>query len=306
MASFKEKEQHCRHAFLSDGPYWHVFTPGNKTGQILRDSDDFSFAMNVAAQSALRHPAVKTITFALMSNHVHFLVSGSQSDTLEWFSSFRKRLARGLGNDAMAEFKASIKETEDLNAIRNVIAYINRNGYVADTSCTPFSYMWGAGPYYFNKSLHGALTFGDMDTRKKRTMFRGRVPPFPESALMEAGYISPTEYCTIDFGMAMFRDAHHYFAMISKNVEAYSNLATETGENDFITDTELFTKLNALIKDRYCNSTFKDLSKIQKLELARTLHYEYHISNGQLRRVLNLPQYEVDSLFPLSAKGKRV
>ena len=305
MASFKEKEQHCRQTFLSDGPYWHVFTPGDKTGQILRDADDYSFAMNVAAQSALHYPAVRTITFTLMSNHVHFLVSGSQSGTLEWFSFFKKRLARGLGNDAMKGFKASIKETGDLNAVRNVIAYINRNGYVADPSCTPFSYVWGAGPYYFNKPLHGALTFGDTDTRKRRTMFRGRVPPFPENALMEDGYISPAEYCAIDFGMAMFRDAHHYFAMVSKNIEAYRDMAAETGENDFLTDTELFAKLNALIKDRYSNSSFKDLSKVQKLELARTMHYEYRISNGQLRRILNLTQYEVDSLFPLSAKDKQ-
>lgn len=93
--------------------------------------------------------------------------------------------------------------------------------------------------------------------------------------------------------------------MVSKNIEAYRDTAAETGENDFLTDTELFAKLYALMKDRYSNSSFKDLSKIQKLELARTLHYEYRISNGQLRRILNLTQYEVDSLFPLSAKDKQ-
>lgn len=33
-------------------------------------------------------------------------------------------------------------------------------------------------------------------------------------------------------------------------------------------------------------------------DLARTLHYDYRSSNGQIRRVLGLGQYEVDSLFP--------
>ena len=45
-----------------------------------------------------------------------------------------------------------------------------------------------------------------------------------------------------------------------------------------------------------------DLSKAQKMDLARSLHYDFRSSNGQIRRILGLSQYEVDSLFPLSAK----
>ncbi len=44
----------------------------------------------------------------------------------------------------------------------------------------------------------------------------------------------------------------------------------------------------------------KELNKTQKLDLIRTLHYDYHSSNGQISRLLGISQYEVDSLFPLS------
>ena len=38
-------------------------------------------------------------------------------------------------------------------------------------------------------------------------------------------------------------------------------------------------------------------SNAQKLDLARTLHYDYRSSNGQIRHVLGLNQYDVDQLF---------
>lgn len=46
--------------------------------------------------------------------------------------------------------------------------------------------------------------------------------------------------------MSMFRDAHHYFHAVSKDVEAYSGLATEIGDYDFLTDTELFAQFTSV------------------------------------------------------------
>ena len=64
---------------------------------------------------------------------------------------------------------------------------------------------------------------------------------------------------------------------------------------------ELFTQIISIIKERYQKTSLRELSKAQKLDLARTLHYDFRCSNGQLRRVIGLTQYEVDALFPKSA-----
>lgn len=100
----------------------------------------------------------------------------------------------------------------------------------------------------------------------------------------------------------MFRDAHHYFASISKNVEAYSGMAAELDDGEFLTDQELFMQIVKIIREKYHLTTLRDLSKAQRLDLARSLHYGYRSSNGQIRRILGLSGYEVDSLFPLSQK----
>ena len=100
----------------------------------------------------------------------------------------------------------------------------------------------------------------------------------------------------------MFRDAHHYFSRVSKNVEAYSNLAADLDDGEFLTDSELFSQLRKILQERYQESRIKDLSNAQKIDIAKILHYDYRSSNGQIRRLLGLSQYEIDSIFPLSAK----
>lgn len=91
--------------------------------------------------------------------------------------------------------------------------------------------------------------------------------------------------------------------MVSKSVEAYGELAAELDDGEFLTDTELFTQVVKLLKADYGAVKVKDLSPAQKQDLARELRYDYHSSNGQIRRTLNMTQYEVDSLFPLTAGG---
>ena len=74
-------------------------------------------------------------------------------------------------------------------------------------------------------------------------MFKGRNPHLPGDYLVINGHIAPPSYCDIRLGMAMFRDAHHYFGMVSKDVEAYEEIAKDLDDGEFLTDTELFTEI---------------------------------------------------------------
>ena len=302
MKNYSEKERSCEATFLSAGPYWHVYTSGKEMSILFADIKDFQFAMNVIAQAAWKHPTLKIIAFEVMSNHFHFVISGEESIIRAFFEFIRKRISRSIPEIKKA--KLTIKPISDLQSLRNNIIYTNRNGYVADPNYTPFSYPWGTGCYYFTQfPLEKA--YSDIYTGPRRKMFRGRDPKLPEDWRMISGYIAPKSYCAIIFGMAIFRDAHHYFSMVSKNVEAYSELAAVIEDGEFLTDTGLFTQVTKIVKSDYGLNALKDLSKAQKLDLARKLHYDYRSSNGQIRRILSLTQYEVDSLFPLSADKNR-
>ena len=307
MSNFRESESLCESTFASNGPYWHLYTQGQNTPLIFKTEDDFEFAMNVICQSAYEFKEVGIITFEIMGNHLHMLLSGGEEDIMMLFRHIRKRLSIGLRDEfpqgLPRTFSDSLKPVTSLSAMRNTIAYINRNGYVADQNHTPFSYPWGAGRFYFN---HFPITvkFSDMKYLELRRVFRGRKPPLPEDYEVINGHISPTSYCKIDFGETLFRNAHHYFSLIYRNVEAFNEMAVELGDIEVNTDNELYSQMSQIIRKKFGVQSSRDISKAQRFELAGILHYQYRSSNSQICRVLNLSQFEVDSLFPLSAEKK--
>ena len=299
MSIFKDKEGCCEATFRSDGPYWHAYTSGKETPLLFACREDLVFVMNVVAQAATLFPEVRIIAFEVMNNHFHFVVSAEENSVLAFWAFIRKRLARLF--PLMKGLQVTLKPIEDLGSLRNNIVYTNRNGYVADPAHTPFSYPWGTGRYYFLDWPRGkALARIFVDDRRK--MFRCRTPGLPGEWEIVGGYIAPWNYCAVKFGMAMFRDAHHYFMMVSKNVEAYAELAAGLDDGEFLTDAELFSRLSSLLRSDYGVFSIKDLTKPQKFDLARKLRFEFHSSNGQVSRVLGLSRYEIDSLFPLTAE----
>ena len=302
--SYIESERMCEATFLSGGRWWHLYTPGNLTSLLFANDDDYRFAMNLMVRCLTEFPTLAVIAFEIMSNHIHIVLSGDEHIINEFFATYRKRLKRYLSTKAQGrlsnQFQMSLKPINELKALRETIVYVNRNGYVVDPSHTPFSYPWGTGRYYFN-DVQIAKKLSDVSDIGIRRMFRSRNPHLPEDYRIIDGYVSPLEYCAVKLGMAMFRNAHQYFYMISKNIEAYEKLAAELDDGEYLTDSELFTQVVKILKADYAANSLRDLTTAQKQDLARKLRSDYRSSNGQIRRILGLSQYEIDSMFPLGA-----
>lgn len=200
MSNFRESENLCERIFAAGGPYWHLYTQGYDTPLIFKAIEDFDFAMNVVCQAAHEFTDIGIITFELMGNHLHLILSGEENKVMALFHYIRKRLSIGLKNDfpkgLPRTFSASLKVIDSLNSMRNHIVYVHRNGYVTDHNHTPFSYPWGAGRFYFN---HFPITakLSDMKYLDIRRMFRGRKPTLPEDYSLIGGHVSPTSYCRI-------------------------------------------------------------------------------------------------------------
>ena len=70
-------EAESERAFLNYGPYWHLCTPGNLQSIIFRDNDDYVYGMNlIAFVAGMFTEDIKIFTFQIMSNHLHFVLSG--------------------------------------------------------------------------------------------------------------------------------------------------------------------------------------------------------------------------------------
>ena len=307
--SFNEKENRCRRVFdmtlRKYGGVWHLCTPGKNQTVIFKNPEDYVFAMTLVAICAFDCPDVQIITFELMSNHVHFVLCGTEEQVKAFFALFKRRLARyfaSIGRRVdLSKFKCEKPIPIDkLESLRNQIGYTNRNNFVVDPNHTPFSYPYGANSYYFSPVIKARkdANFKDLSERAKRLFLHTKQVDYPPEAIIVDGYLSPMSYCRLDIGEGVFRDARHYFNKLSKNIESYKDIADALGDTIYYTDDELSDALYNLSREKYGGQRITSLGKTDKMDVARLLHYEYNADNAKIARLLNLNQSIVDDLFP--------
>ena len=141
----------------------------------------------------------------------------------------------------------------DLKALRNEIIYTNRNAFVANGAYTPDSYPWGGGCAYFNAWTEHLRTsrVGDMKVATQRELLHLRdVAPFADLREIDMMPFVPS-FCDIRLGENMFRDARSYFNSLTRNAEAYSQIAARLKDSVFLTDEELITVMSTYIYKEY-------------------------------------------------------
>ena len=304
MHTFIEKERECEKVFEKSGPFWHLYTDGRKMEDFLISEDDFKSAMTALAVTAVLCPAVRIITFELMGNHIHLILNGDADRCLEFFDKFKTRIRRVLyGKDKIIDwdsFYADILPIDSLSALRNEIIYVNRNGFVVHPKYTPFSYPWGGGCAYFTplldmlpvKSIH------EVGFNKARELTRFREVKLLDGLKFVGDQVFIPSFCRIDIGESMFRDARSYFHSLTRNAEAFSQIAERLKDTIFLTDDELYA-----VAVKYAERTFQNrqmglLSPDQRIRVARELHFKYNASNQQIRRILKIDISILNELFP--------
>ena len=292
----------CDTVFASSGPYWHLCTPGQFTELLFENDADYSFGMNsiaICAQTA----GIDILAFEIMSNHLHLILSALEDLCLAFFEQLKKRLrlfySRHDRYVNLHNFIPSVIPIADLKSLRNEIVYVNRNGFLVNPAYTPFSYPWGSGNLYFMPPFPetACRKWENITYREKERICHGRICDIPGNYLVHNGIILPQNYCATDIGMALFRDAHQYFSMVSKNYEAYSEVAKRLGESVFLTDDEMFAALRLMSRSQYGDIKPAMLDPNQKLDLARRLKSKYNASDGQIQRMLRLDRNVVAELF---------
>ena len=302
--SFSEKERVCESIFINNGPYWHLYTDGTKMQNIFCNDEEFIIGMWCLATALHLCKSIRVITFELMGNHIHLILAGQKEDCIMVFEIFTSRLKQVFAKAGRIinwnSLKMDILPIEDIQALRNEIIYVNRNAFVANPSYTPDSYPWGGGCAYFNPWLRHVKTtpLENMKVNSQRALLHTRdVSPFLQ--LIEAGGMPfIPSFCDIKLGESMFRDARTYFNSLTRNAEAFSQIAARLKDSVFLTDEELYSVICTYINKEYSVKTPSQLSAQQKIDTARRMHFNYNASNQQLRRMLRMDIAILEELFP--------
>jgi hypothetical protein len=227
------------------------------------------------------------------------------------FEIFTSRLKQVFAKARRAidwsNFKMNILPIEDIQALRNEIIYTNRNAFVANPSYTPDSYPWGGGCAYFCPWLKHVKTtpMENMKVNSQRALLHTRdVTPFAQ--LIEVGGMPfIPSFCDISLGESMFRDARSYFNSLTRNAEAFSQIASRLKDTIFLTDEELYAVICSYINKEYSVKTTSQLSSQQKIDTARRMHFNYNASNQQLRRMLRMDLSILEELFPSVSRHRK-
>lgn len=277
-------------------------TPGQFTEVLFKTVEVFRVCMNAIAICAVA-AGIEILTFEVMSNHLHFILAGPEERCTWFFSLLKKRLKRFFSQSGrfvdLNRFEIELIPINDLQACRIEIVYVNRNGYLVNPNHTPFSYPWGAGNLYFMPPFpeDACTKWGDLTSREKERVAKSRVPDIPDGFLIRDGLILPQNYCAVEKGMSLFKDAHHYFSMVSKNYEAFSEVAKRLGDKVMLTDEEAYAALRQFSSRRFGDEKITMLPVQDKLELARHMKLKYNATDAQMQRMLRLDRSVIAELF---------
>ena len=302
MNSYYDNESRCSQSFCNLGKCHHLWTPENFE-TIFFTENDFKIGMNIIGICAKLSPDIKIITFEIMSNHLHFAIKGDEESIMTFFESVKKFLSRHFAKAGRAinwaNFLAKSRELSTLDDIRNVIVYINRNGYVVTRHHTPFSYPWGTNRYYFNSDAVAlsSLMSRQMTQRERQSSINSRVADHIEGLSIFEGCALPLSFCYIDEGESLFRDASHYFYKLGRSIETNKAIAREISESIFYTDDELYLAISSLAKEKYGIPVLAQASANIKMELARIMKFDYNATPKQIARFLKISIETLNSIF---------
>ena len=304
VLSFHEKESLCENIFNQAGSFWHIFTPGELTEVLFITKEELMFAMNILGICADKFKKVRILTFEVMNNHLHLIVVAEEEEAREFFAFLRVRLSRYFSRNNrkvdLSKFEATFLKIADLKQLRNEIVYVNRNGFVVNSAYTPDTYPWGAGYLFFNR-IYDYLNmkpYSSLKFREKRMICKSADINLSESLMVIDGVIMPSSFCYIREAESYFRDAHQYFNMLSKNYEAFSEIAKRLGDKVILNDQEMYSAVCSLCYKRFQVKKPNELSPTSKLEMAKIMHFDLGANNKQIVRILRLNTDLIEEMFP--------
>lgn len=297
--------------FRESGPFYHLSTKPLENGLIFECEEERRIASNMMAITA-KEFKIEILAFALMSNHFHFIIRGELVDGLTFFRRLKKRLSnyfarRGRpGTLTGVDVDLETPAISSLTQLRNEIAYVIRNPYVARVDVNPFAYPWCSGYLYFNPLLSSlsSKSVNELSYKEKRDMTRMTNPILDPRFRARDGMIAAESFVNYKLVEQLFPNARKFTWWVLKNVEAQVETSMRMGERPNLNDDELFVTAQQLSRSEFGRESVKALPFQQRKELGILLKHKWGASNGQIARIAQLDQRTVDEMFPLTAKKR--
>lgn len=272
---------------------WLVTTDALEDGLWFREFEDFKVGMNyVAVQAALS--GIVILAFILMSNHVHFVLVGSEEEVRAFVNDFKTRYGRYLQRKyGLHEFlrrnKLDLREIplED-EALERAIAYVQMNSVAANICTHPVQYPWGSGGVFFNSSAAKGKTLGSMSVRSRRRLLHCAVTLPCDWILGEEGYILPSCYLNVKYVESLFGTPRRMNYFLQTSSKARKRIETGPADLPAFRDQTILGALSDLYRTVFGKSSFEEMSEKEQAELLRQIRFRFNSDVNQISRVIGI------------------
>lgn len=305
--SEEQAEWECNGIFRTHAPYYQVNTSHTTTELLATDEEEYRTLISLFGYQAILQ-GICVLAFEVMSTHIHGLYAATEEkalahmgSVLEQYGRYLRRKGRSLNLKALDPKAFPIPTLQQL---RNEIAYVIRNSFVARPDVHVFADPHGSGYLYYNPmiKLLPSRPFQELSLKEKRSLLHTRdVEDLPGLRVLDVR-VDPA--CFVDYRLveSLFPNARKFVMWTMKNIEAQASIAHSRGEQMMLTDDDVLSVVFKRCRKTYNQSGPSKLSLEQKKELALALKQELHVPNDQLSRTLSLSPAIIRDMFPLSAK----
>lgn len=293
--------------FLQMPPSFHLYTLPLESDVYFHSDEERALAVNYIA-IAVTETDCTMLAYAIMTNHFHFVLSGSKERCITFYERFKQLMDtyfahHGRGH-LMKSVTCGITSIENLQHMHTEIAYVVRNAFVVRPEVNVFADPWSTAFLYFNPLLvkEGAPA-SSLKGRALRAFTCSRnLESVDPRIYVKDGMAQPWSFVDYKLVMSLYDSARQFIYSILKNVEALTEMSLRYGEDPALNDEELRPVVIAMSKRVFGEDYIFKLTLQQKKELAVKVKNQYHSSNKQLARIIRLAQADVDALFPLAAR----
>ena len=269
--------------------YWHAYTRGLEKGLIFRSREDFVYGMNGVPVCALMC-GVDVLSFTLMTNHVHFVVTGREDSCLGFMRAYRRRLSKLA--DMGGSNAVGIKEIPDKEAFMRTVAYVLRNSLSSEPEVLPLFYEWGSGSCYFRKDSLLLPTeyrrVADFGYREIRKMLHSNLALPDDYRLTPEGTICPANYVNRKKVEEIFGSPARLMLYLSRNMKMEMSLSEGVLGTVPYADGELLGSVREICLLEFGTSDAGTLGVEQRCRLAEYLRKQFGCSIKQMARLSGL------------------
>ena len=286
---------------MNEKEYFLISTSHLSDRILFRDNDDFKAAMNFVAIAAFL-TGVTILDFVLMSNHVHFMVLGTEEIARRFINSFKLLLRKYLKN--IRDLDAMLRKNDvdirsipfENEAVERAIAYVQMNPVAANICTHPSQYPWGCGALLFNGApFTGTRKLSKYSFRIQQQILHSRVR-LPQDYLMrEEGYVAPVSYVPVRYVESLFRTPKRYGFFIKSSSKGKSRLEDKPCPS--FNDQSLSSCVQDLCRSLFRKNGIHELVESELSELLRQIRWRFSADIAQIARVTFTPYDKVANLL---------